>query len=116
MNVDRVMLKRFRCESVGMLPADLLRWVLAALSSGLSAPERIEARDELLREAGELVGGSTWNRMVRIRALILSGATGDAVADLVSEAIAFTPGRVPESKRQLLRILGSDVAGPRCHE
>ena len=98
-------LARFRVSTIGVLEPELRRWALSQIARGMSGSERVEARDGLLREAGELLGGTIWHRATRI-ARIAAGRLEHPAGELVREAGAFAS--VPRSTRQLLRCLGDD--------
>ena len=102
-------LRRLRvANETGVLPRDLGVWLIDELARVASDNVKREARDQLLREAGELIGGSAWARAHRIAAelgtLNRRRRDEDPIGRAVRQAVELDP-RCPTSHRQILRIL-----------
>lgn len=99
----------------GHLPRDLGEVLLAKLEANgkRRSLQRTKARNDLLRQAADLVSGSLWAKAERLRREILSTGPrdeSDGVRALVLRALAadrwVSP---PRSVRQLFRIIaGAD--------
>ncbi len=99
--------------ATGVVPADLVRWVIETISSSAPSAELKEARNIMLREAAARVSGTRWAKARRIEREIreVSQASPlsdhreeDGVREFVAKALELAPP--PESFRQLRRVLG----------
>lgn len=91
----------------GTLPASVGRWAVAQLEARASRVERVELRDDLLRQAGELVGGSRWARARtlanELAALPRRRPPLTPVAELLTAADELEP--CPTSPRRIWELL-----------
>ncbi|QRK06698.1 hypothetical protein JQX13_42590 [Archangium violaceum] len=85
--------------------------LLAFLFSRATSSERLEVRDQLLLQAANVAGGTTWAKAKRLNAELAALRKGrmpdseNPVGVLVRDAITYGPnGRYP-GRRQVLRIL-----------
>lgn len=106
-------LARLRVAAVtGTLPRDVAAWAIEELEELAPAGERIAARNELLRRAGECLTGSLWAKSRRLEREIQAAgsrlrqrsADVDGVRDLVARALEVDPD-LPRSPKHLRRIL-----------
>lgn len=94
----------------GRLPRDLGEWLVRRLADELAADERRRERDELLRRAADLVGGSLVQQITAILTEAKRLQRRPAVhaqadfSGLVAMAMQRNSGRLP-SARHLRRIL-----------
>lgn len=102
---DQLARLRVACAT-GRLPADLGAWAVERLAEVLPARDLEAARNDRLRRAALLVGGSTWARARVLRAALVSkhATVPEQVRRLVDEAHALDPA-CPRSLRQLVRLL-----------
>jgi len=99
------------------LPRDVARWALDCVARALPPAARTDARNQLLREAAALVGGSRWARMRALQTAIEDERKqmtdpqpppAGTVADFVHRALLVDPA-CPTSESQLLRVLADDL-------
>lgn len=103
---DAQQLARLRVAAVTEhLPADLGLWALRTLAVLLPTARR-RARDLLLREAAQAIGGSPWRQARGLQAA-LEGRPGPGVSGHVQGLVreAQQQARCPSSVRQLLRLV-----------
>lgn len=111
MLTDHEQLRRLEVAAVtGRLPPDLGRWLVERVAAALAADERRRDRDDLLRRAAGLVGGSIGFQVAAIEAAGRGLQRRPAVharedfSGLVAMAMQRNGGRLP-SPRHLRRIL-----------
>ncbi|WNG37877.1 hypothetical protein F0U61_32495 [Archangium violaceum] len=106
-------MSRVRVAGVtGAITPDLAAAVVAELGRRAGAAERSDIRNELLRQAAELVSGTRYAKAKRLEREALAAKSGrraadadvDGVRPLVERALEVDP-EMPTSWRQMERIL-----------
>lgn len=109
MNVEGLLARLSVARECGQLPPGLADDLHSALCMALPAAERRELQADCLRQAAALLDGTPWQRAGQLAAIIgrWSGRHG---ADPIKAALyrAAQLGRLPESARQIYRIIGGD--------
>lgn len=106
MALESDLLKRLvvACET-GYLSPDLRGALLELLIRVVDRKERIAARDEAIRRAGDRIPGSIEHKADTLRPLILGANRGKNEEITAPLRLAARFGELPNSTRQIRRIL-----------
>ena len=106
---DAAQMARLRvARETGALPRDLAEWAIQRIAELSPDAERQALRDDLLREAGRILGGSAWSRATTIAAELEAmhrrHTEPTDVRRLLAEALELDP-TCPRSVRHLFRVI-----------
>lgn len=111
MTDDADMYRRFRTWASWALEEDLRKWALERMDEAVSRVQRRQARDRLLREAGEMIGGTRYRQatvLLRLQLWVLTpGQSRVVVPDSIEEKVALALATWPKAAKlgRLKKIL-----------